>query len=103
MLRDVRDGGVSPEAAREHYGVLLAPDVRGVDWETTARRPATVGGTVTSVGNFLTACLIRVHHRAYDNLLGNVMNFVSVRELRSRSAAVWSSAVCSWIWDRVPL
>lgn len=37
VLRDVRDGVVSAEAAREHYGVVLAPCGRRVDAEATAR------------------------------------------------------------------
>ena len=39
----------------------------------------------------MTLCIIRIHYRAYDNSLDEVMNFVSVRELRSRSAAVWQA------------
>ena len=40
VLRDARDGVVSAEAAREHYGVVLAPGARRVDVEATARRRA---------------------------------------------------------------
>jgi N-methylhydantoinase B len=36
VLRDVREGVVSPEAAREVYRVALAADGRAVDREATA-------------------------------------------------------------------
>lgn len=39
----------------------------------------------------LTVALIRVHNRAHASRLEDMMNFVSVRELRSRSAAVWQA------------
>jgi N-methylhydantoinase B len=45
VLRDVRDGIVSPEAAYEAYGVVLAPDRDGLDLAATeARRRARAGG-----------------------------------------------------------
>jgi N-methylhydantoinase B len=37
VLRDVRDGVVSIAAAREHYGVAIAADGRGIDDAETAR------------------------------------------------------------------
>ena len=39
----------------------------------------------------LTVNLSRVHKRVYESGLEETMNFVSVRELRSRSAAVWQA------------
>jgi len=47
VLRDVRDGVVSAEAAREHYGVVLAPGGRRVDAEATAGRRAMLRGAGT--------------------------------------------------------
>ena len=44
VLRDVRDGVVSAEAAREHYGVVLAPGGRRIDAEATARRRSMIRG-----------------------------------------------------------
>ena len=44
VLRDVRDGVVSAKAAREHYGVVLAPGGRRVDAQATARRRAVARG-----------------------------------------------------------
>ena len=40
VLRDVRDGVVSSEAAAKHYGVVLTPDGRAVDVAATAERRA---------------------------------------------------------------
>ena len=51
VLRDVRDGVVSIEAAREHYGVVLARGGRRVDQEATARQRATKRGTRASGGD----------------------------------------------------
>ncbi len=42
---DVREGYVTLEAAREHYGVVLDPATLEIDWPaTTARRQALAGG-----------------------------------------------------------
>ena len=59
-------------------------------------RPASPGHEMntrqcTRRGPTSTLCIIRIHYRAYDKPLDEVMNFVSVRELRSRSAAVWQA------------
>ena len=45
VLRDVRDGVVSVEAARRFYGVVVAPGGRRVNADATARRRALVRGT----------------------------------------------------------
>ena len=47
VLRDVRDGVVSTEAARDHYGVVIAPGGRRVNADATARRRGMLRGTGT--------------------------------------------------------
>ena len=38
VRRDVLDGKVSAEAARESYGVVLGPGSSQIDWEATRKR-----------------------------------------------------------------
>ncbi|MDD9983286.1 MAG: hydantoinase B/oxoprolinase family protein, partial [Gammaproteobacteria bacterium] len=48
VLRDVRDGVVSVEAAREHYGVDIAPGGRRINANATVRRRKLMRGAVAS-------------------------------------------------------
>ena len=48
VLRDVRDGVVSVEAARERYGVVIAPGGRRINADATARRRERMRGAVPS-------------------------------------------------------
>ena len=47
VLRDVRDGVVSIEAARRFYGVVIAPGGRRINADATARRRAALRGAGT--------------------------------------------------------
>jgi N-methylhydantoinase B len=50
VLDDVLDGYVSKDAARESYGVVLAPDGRSVDADATARLRQTLGQGASRAG-----------------------------------------------------
>jgi N-methylhydantoinase B len=40
VLEDVIDGKISPDSARDDYGVVLDPEARSIDFAATERRRA---------------------------------------------------------------